>query len=81
MESTYKVMETIYRNGCELCETQMFDDTNDFVQAINWVKQAKTEDNSVVLDHFSRHPDDEMTICYTIEEYMLGEFIETVYID
>lgn len=41
---TYKIMETVYRNGCEYGSVQLFDDTADFERALEWFEEAIGED-------------------------------------
>lgn len=72
-------METVYRNGCEYGSVQLFDDTQDFEQAYEWLKEAINPDFD-----FSKLPYadyNEYEIWYEIEIYVNNEYVPSTFVN
>lgn len=76
---TYKIMETVYRNGCEYGSVQLFDDTADFERALEWFEEAIGEDFD-----FSELPYPSINayeVWYEIEVYDNDEYCNSAMIE
>ena len=78
MASTYKIFESYYdTNGCQMTEQQVFDDTQDFNQAIIWASSIDCEKELFdARKNCSRHI---MSFAVSIQEYIDGEFYHELY--
>lgn len=79
MSITYKIMETIYCNGCVHCATQLFDDTQDFEQAYEWLKEAINPDFDFLKLPYADY--NEYEIWYEIEIYVNNEYDHSTFVN
>lgn len=75
MNITYKITETVYRNGCVWSEQQLFDDTSDFNQACEWHKESYGDYFDFSELPYASH--NKYEVCYDLDVYIDGEYNHT----